>query len=163
MGDVTGVMFYYYFVCKRKLWLYQNQISMEENSQDVSIGKHIDKTSYSTARKNILINDEISIDFIKTDGTIHEVKKSRKIEKASIWQVKYYLYYLDKLGATDLKAKIDYPLLKKVEEVNLMDEDKSDLEDIIYEIQEIVSKDVWPEAIISRKCDKCAYHDICFI
>ena len=30
MGDkVTGVMVYYYFVCKRKLWFFCHQINME--------------------------------------------------------------------------------------------------------------------------------------
>lgn len=35
------------------------------------------------------------------------------MEDAGIWQVKYYLYYLQKRGVSGLKGKIDYPLLKK--------------------------------------------------
>lgn len=46
MKNITGLMIYYYFVCKRKLWYFVNEISMEQNSELVSIGKILDETSY---------------------------------------------------------------------------------------------------------------------
>ncbi len=91
---ITGLMVYYYFVCKKKLWLFGNGLEMEEESELVYMGKVIDETSYQSERKHIMINEEINIDFIENAGVIHEIKKSRKVEQASIWQVKYYLYYL---------------------------------------------------------------------
>ena len=39
---ITGIMIYYYLVCKRKLWLFYNNISMEEENELVQIGKFID-------------------------------------------------------------------------------------------------------------------------
>lgn len=159
---ISGLHIYYYFVCKRKLWLYQNNISMEDNSEDVSIGHYIDENSYADKRKHILINNEINIDFIKSDGEIHEVKKSKKLEEASTWQVKYYLYYLERHGKRGVRAKIDYPLIKEVMEVDLTDDDRKALDKIIEDIKDILSGRI-PEAIIEKKCDKCAYHDICLI
>ena len=93
---ITGIMIYYYLVCKRKLWLFYNNISMEEENELVQIGKFIDNNSYSSKRKHIMINEEINIDFVENSGVIHEIKKSRNIEEASVWQIKYYLYYLKK-------------------------------------------------------------------
>jgi len=90
---ITGVMIYYYFVCRRKLWLFHNDIAMEDENELVQIGKFIDSNSYSSERKHIMINEEINIDFAESSGVIHEIKKSRKIEDASVWQLKYYLYY----------------------------------------------------------------------
>ena len=45
---VTGIMIYYYFVCRRKLWLFHNDISMEDENELVQIGKFIDSNSYSS-------------------------------------------------------------------------------------------------------------------
>lgn len=110
---ITGIMIYYYLVCQRKLWLFYNNISMEDENELVQIGKFIDNSSYSSKRKHIMINEEINIDFVENSGVIHEIKKSRNIEEASIWQIKYYLYYLKKYGVENIQAKIDYPLLNK--------------------------------------------------
>ena len=45
--EITGVMIYYYEVCKRKLWYFYNEIQMEQGNENVEIGKHIEE------RKNI--------------------------------------------------------------------------------------------------------------
>lgn len=69
---------------------------MESSNEDVELGKLIDENSYSNDEKHINIDNVINIDFIRLDNVLHEIKKSNKIENASIWQVKYYLYYLKK-------------------------------------------------------------------
>ena len=35
---VTGNMVNYFFVCKRKLWLFQHQIGFEQTSERVQLG-----------------------------------------------------------------------------------------------------------------------------
>ena len=45
--EITGIMVYYNFVCKRKLWYFYNGITMEHTNEDVSIGKSIDEEFYS--------------------------------------------------------------------------------------------------------------------
>lgn len=45
--EISGTMFYYYFVCKRKLWFFANEIQLENENEDVIIGKLIDENSYS--------------------------------------------------------------------------------------------------------------------
>lgn len=162
-NKITGLMIYYYFVCKRKLWLFSNDISMEKENENVSLGKYLDESSYSKERKNILINNEINIDFVKREGIIHEIKKSRKIEEASIWQVKYYLYYLEKEEVRDIIAKIDYPLLKKVVEVKLEEGDRERLDKIIDEIYQTFSDNLPPKFELKNTCKKCAYQDLCRI
>ncbi len=111
---ITGVMIYYYFICKRKLWYFIHEINMESENENVMLGKLLDENSYKRDDKHINIDNVISIDFIREQKELHEIKKSRAIEEAGIWQVKYYLYYLKQRGVTEVKAKIDYPLLKKI-------------------------------------------------
>ena len=68
---ITGVMFYYYFVCHRKLWYFSHGIQMEDKNENVQIGKLIDENSYSREKKNIMIDGVINIDFIDGYKVIH--------------------------------------------------------------------------------------------
>ncbi len=161
--NITGVMIYYYFICQRKLWYFANEINMEQNSELVSIGKTIDETSYKREKKSILIDNTINIDFIKDGAVLHEVKKTKAIEEAGIWQLKYYMYYLKQKGLETLEAKIDYPLLRQTKEIVLEKEDVEIIENVIKNIQEIVTKEKPPEVIKEKICKKCSYYDLCYV
>lgn len=161
--EITGVMVYYYKVCQRKLWYFYHEIQMEQDNENVRIGKILDEETYKKDEKHINIDNIINIDFIRSQGVLHEVKKSRKIEEASIWQVKYYLYYLQKKNISGMKAKIDYPLLKKTMEVELSEEDANEMEKILAQIREIVEQNTLPELKKKAICRSCAYYDLCFI
>lgn len=160
---ISGVMAYYYKICARKLWYFCHHIAMEQNSENVAIGKILDETSYKRERKHINIDNLINIDFIQHEGVIHEVKKSKSIEEASIWQLKYYLYYLETKGITGIKGKIDYPLLRKSIEVELENEDHQLMEDMISDVNDIVNLDYPPKLSKKKICKKCAFHDLCFV
>ena len=43
---VQGVKINYYYVCKRKLWLFSKGITMEQNSSRVLSGKIVHEDSY---------------------------------------------------------------------------------------------------------------------
>ncbi len=163
MKEITGLMVYYYAVCKRKLWYFYNSIDMEQNSSNVYIGKLLDENTYKREEKHINIDNVINVDFIKKQGIIHEVKKSRKIEEASILQVKYYLYYLKQRGVEGITGKIDYPLLKESVEVILTKEDEAEIENILSEIRKMTAEDKPPVYKSKRICRSCAYFDLCGI
>ncbi len=163
MKKVTGVMVYYYFVCKRKLWYFSNNLNMESTSELVGIGKLVDETSYSRERKNILIDEVINIDFLKNWKVVHEVKKSKKIDEASKWQLKYYMWVLKNKGVQIEKGVLDYPLLRKREEVYLEEDDEYRLEHVINDIQTIITSNLPPDTINKSMCKKCAYYELCYI
>ncbi len=94
---------------------------------------------------------------------MHEVKKSKAIEEAGIWQVKYYLYYLEERGVSELKAKIDYPLIKENRTVELTEEDRIRLREIIEKIYEIQDMEQPPDSRERKICRKCACQDLCLI
>ena len=85
----------------------------------VQIGKVIDETTYSGEKKGILIDNTINIDFINNGAVLHEVKKTKSIEEAGIWQLKYYMYYLEQKGIKNIKAEIDFPLLRETKKIIL--------------------------------------------
>ena len=81
---ITGTMFYYYFVCQRKLWCFHNNISLEKDSDLVMLGNLIDETAYGREQKHILIDETVNVDFIKNWKVLHEIKKSKSLEEASV-------------------------------------------------------------------------------
>ena len=161
--DITGLMVYYYEVCKRKLWYFVNEIQLEKNNSNVILGKLLEENTYTRDEKKINIDGVINIDFIRSKKILHEIKKSNSIEPASLLQVQYYLYYLEKKGLVGLKGILDYSLLKQTVEVNLTDGDRENLDNIIIGIKEILRKESPP--ILEKKgiCKKCAYFDLCFV
>lgn len=161
--EISGMMFYYYFVCKRKLWFFANEIQMESENEDVIIGKLIDENSYSRELKHVLIDNTVNIDFIKEWKILHEVKKQKSVEEAGIWQLKYYIYFLRKRGINIEKGILDYPKLKKREEIFLTEEDKKRIEEVLLEIREIVNLKLPPKLEKLKICKKCAYFEYCYI
>lgn len=161
--NITGTMVYYYFVCERKLWYFVNAINMEQNSELVSIGKILDETSYKREKHSILIDDTINIDFVRNGAILHEVKKTKSIEEAGIWQLKYYMYYLEQRGVKNISAKIDFPLLRESKEIVLTQDDRNVLENVIKNINDIINTEKIPKTMNSKICKKCAYYDLCYV
>lgn len=126
------------------------------------LGKLLDESSYSRERKHILIDEAVNVDFIDNWKVIHEIKKSKSIEEASIWQVKYYLYFLNKRGIGVEKGILDFPLLKERRHIILEDGDIEKIEQIVDEIRQMKESKT-PDIINTKICKKCAYYEYCYI
>jgi hypothetical protein len=136
---------------------------MEHENESVLLGKLLDENTYGRDEKHITIDGVIAIDFIREHRILHEVKKSRSIEEASIWQLKYYIWYLEQRGVSDLHGQIDYPLLRQTVEVELSENDRERLRDITAEIPVICDGKIPARDPLISICRKCSYHDLCFI
>lgn len=158
----TGTQINYYFVCKRKLWLFSKDIRFENDNEYVQLGRLIDENSYKRNKKQIEIG-KIKIDFLDNKGVIHEVKKSNKIEKAHIYQVKYYILTLREMGVENVTGEIDYPKLKKKQAVTWEPGDEILFKDIFSGIQKILAMPMPPVIIKKNICKKCAYYEFCFV
>lgn len=158
--SVTGTQVNYYFVCRKKLWLFSRNISMEQSSDHVTLGKLLHETGYARKFKEIEIGS-IKIDFLEKGCEIHEIKRSRKIEKAHEYQLLYYLYYLKKLGVEG-KGVLNYPLLRKNVEVKLDGEKEAELKGVLEEIREIVASPRPPQVQKKGYCKKCSYYELCW-
>lgn len=160
---VTGNMVNYYFVCKRKLWLFQHKIAFEQTNQKVQLGNILDQTSYEDKGKHhVEIDGLINVDMIQNWQVVHEVKKSNAIEPAAVWQLKYYIYYLRKKGIKVSKGLLDYPLLKKCVDVDYTNKDQEKMEEYIKDIQKICSASKPPKPKLRPICKSCAFYEYCF-
>jgi len=136
---------------------------MEHTSELVGIGKLIDENSYDREKKNILVDEMISIDFLRDWKVIHEVKKSRKLDEASKWQLKYYIWVLRNRGVDIEKGILDYPLLKKREEIYLTNQEENELMEVLENIKSILNMGKPPSTISRSYCKKCAYYEFCYV
>lgn len=157
----TGTQINYFFICKRKLWLFTNQMEMEHSSDLVSLGKLLHESTYKRKTKEIQIGS-IKIDFLEKGCEVHEVKKSKKAEEAHKWQMLYYLYYLKKHGIENLKGFINYPLTRQVVEIELTPEKEAEVEKMLEEVREILSSKDPPKAVKIPYCKRCSYYEFCW-
>ncbi len=164
--QITGTHFNYYQICRRKLWLFANGINMEHNSDLVFDGKLIHEESYPqrSERYEELELDGIKIDYYDTKNKIvHEIKRSNKVEQAHVWQVKYYLYVLEKNGIANATGILEYPTLRKTQEVILSDVDRETILEMTEKIKGIIHSDTCPKKQPKKICESCSYYEFCNI
>ncbi len=157
----TGTEINYYFVCIRKLWFFSHNLMLEADSDLVLLGKLLHEEGYSRKFKEVSIG-RVKIDFVELGkGKIHEVKRSRRLEKAHLFQLLYYLYYLRKIGV-DVRGVLHYPLLKKTVSVELTEENVKELEGILVEMGKIAALPEPPMVEKKSFCKKCSYYELCW-
>ncbi|BBL45725.1 CRISPR-associated protein Cas4 [Nanobdella aerobiophila] len=162
---MKGNYIYYFIICPRKLWFYHHKITMEHESDLVLIGKYIElfyKEKYKYQKK--LIIEDISPDIMKRYRDfvlIYEIKKSSSFKEASLWQLKYYLYYLNRKGL-NVKGKLIIPEESKEEYIELSKEDEKKIEEMVKNIKEILKSDKPPKVIKKQYCKYCSYRMICW-
>lgn len=165
-GLFTGTQVNYYIICTTKLWLFAHHITMESGSDLVAMGRFIHETSYEREKKDVIVDNRIGIDFIKTGDTItvHEVKKSRKLERAHRYQLLYYIYYLMTVkGLPKVDGVLDYPESRERVHVELTDAARIELEEILSAIPGIISLPSPPQPEKKTYCRKCAYMEFCWV
>lgn len=165
MKLITGTHFNYYQICRRKLWLFANGIGMEHTSDLVYEGKLIHEESYPQRSKKY---EEIEMDGIKVDyydaknKIIHEIKKSDKVERAHEWQLKYYIYVFERNGIEGVKGVLEYPALRKKDEIMLSEVDREKLKEMEKEITNIIENENCPPREKKKICKNCSYYDFCY-
>lgn len=163
--NINGTIINYYFHCKRQCYLHGNRLNMEDNSEQVKIGKAIHEER--AENKN---NTEIAIDNIRLDKLtkeyLTEVKKSDADAEAAKWQLLYYLKVLKTKGVIR-KGKLEFAEKnkkdKKIIIIELTDEIEKELDKYIDEIEQLLNQDRIPECINKSTCKKCAYYEYCYI
>lgn len=161
---ITGTVINYYFHCKRKCYLFFNRINLEDNSEDVKIGKILHEIKSLDENNTEIKLENISIDKI-TDKYVVELKKSDSNIEAARMQVLLYLNKLEEKG-----IKRDGKLIfnernnkEKVDIIKLNNETKMELNNCIKEIENLLSSEVVPEAKLIKGCKKCAYYEYCYL
>lgn len=162
---INGTLINYYFHCKRQFWLHGNRINLEDNSEDVRIGKILHELK-SEGKKNTEISiDNVKIDKI-TDEYLVEIKKSDADIEAVNWQAILYLKILKDKGI-ERKGKIEFEEKnkqnKKILYVELTEELEKELEKLKIDMEKLMESEMPPKIYEVKKCKKCAYYEYCYV
>lgn len=161
---VNGTLINYYFHCKRQCYFHGNRLNLEDNSENVSMGKALHE------ERNKGDNTEIEIENIKIDKLtkeyLTEVKKSDADVEASKWQLLYYLKVLKNKGI-ERKGKLEFieknKTKKKTLTFELTEENEKKLDEVISDIEKLILEEDIPKLLNEPKCKKCAYYEYCYI
>jgi len=160
---LTGTVVNYYTHCKRQCWLFYHNLNLEDNSEDVRIGKILHELKKDE-------KSEVALDGIKLDKLtseyVTEIKKSDADLAAATAQLEYYLVVLYDKG---IKRKGRLECLEKnkqgrsIHTVNLTEEDIEEHRKYYRQIEDFLSTGAPPSPVLRRICKKCAYYEYCFI
>lgn len=162
---INGTLINYYFHCKRQCYLHGNRLNLEDNSENVKIGKAIHEERSERGKNTEITIDNIKLDKLTTEYLV-EVKKSDADVTAATWQLMYYLKVLKSKGI-ERKGKLEFieknKSDKKIVIIELDEENEINLDKYVKEIEELISNDKIPEILNKGKCKKCAYYEYCYI
>ena len=160
---ITGTAINYLYICKRKLWFFQNHLEMEHTSEYVDIGQLLHEDTYPREkRREWLIDGMVRIDFVDKDGILHDIKSGPAMETAHVMQLCYYLYLLKQKGVTDRKGVINYPRQRRTTEVELTVDRERELETAIEKVTQIAALPTPPHADYMKICKSCSYQELCW-
>lgn len=161
---ITGTIINYYFHCKRQCYLFYNRINLEDNSEDVKIGKILHEIKALDENNTEIKIENISVDKI-TDKYVVELKKSDADIKAAKMQVLLYLKKLDDKGIKR-EGKLVFSERnnkEKVDIITLSDKTKLELNNCIKDIEYLLNSSTVPEPKLIKGCKKCAYYEYCYL
>ncbi|MGA1871090.1 MAG: CRISPR-associated protein Cas4 [bacterium] len=162
---INPAIFNAFNICPRQAWLMSRQMTADQESSYLGIGRLIDQSSFQRAKKKVYLADMgAMIDMVtRKDGKFYvaEIKKSSATLETGIFQLKYYLYLLHRKSIT-VKGLIKIPKEKKSMEVELREEDISLIEKKLDSLEIILCADLPPKAIRLKICPKCGHFEFCW-
>lgn len=160
---INGTLIWYYYICRREVWLMGHQIIPDQENDHILIGKSIAEHSYAREKKEIAV-DNIKIDVLERVGgklCISEVKKSSRYKKSAKMQLLFYLKKLKERGV-EAKGELRFPLEKFCEEIFLDETSERELGLVEQEIMDILSMERPPLPEKQKFCSNCAYAEFCW-
>ncbi|CAM2995404.1 Dna2/Cas4 domain-containing protein [Paenibacillus sediminis] len=109
--SIRGIEMNYYAICRRKLWLFNRGLGLEQGNDRVTEGAVLHEQAYGRLDKEWNITEDAVVDAVE-DEWIREVKISSRMEYADRLQMMYYLYLLKERGI-EKKGLLSYPKEKK--------------------------------------------------
>jgi CRISPR-associated exonuclease Cas4 len=162
--NVSGTLIWYYYICKREVWLISHQLTPDQENTNIAIGRIIDATSYSREKKQLAVGASKMDIYRLADGKliIGEVKKSSKYRGSARMQLGFYLKELAARGI-EATGELRFPEEKTRELVELDEELKSELEFVERDILRIVYQVQPPTPVKNKYCRNCAYAEFCWV
>ena len=163
---ITGTIINYYFHCKRQCYLFANRINLEDNSEDVRVGRVLHAIKAKDGNNTEIKYENMVLDKV-TSKYIEEYKKSDADTEAAKMQLLFYLKNLKDKGIIK-EGKLIYNEKNKKEnnkaEIIKLDElNLKKLENCMEQIKTLINQKDVPEVEKENKCKRCAYYEYCYL
>ena len=164
MQEITigGTLIWYYYICKREVWLIGHGIEPEQDSDYIALGRHIHEIFYCRRKRELTIDNTIKIDILPGRRVIGEIKKSSRYLESARMQVAFYLYYMKKEKGVPMEGFLLIPEERRRIKVSLTPELEEEIERAVEDIERILSMERPPPAVKIPYCRRCAYRSMCW-
>lgn len=161
--QVTGTLIWYYYICKREVWLMAHHLIPDQDQENLLMGKIIGENSYPRDKKEINLGNA-KLDLIRTEKgelVVGEVKKSSRFIESASKQLLFYLLQLREMG---IQARGELLIPEEKEKLEILLDSNTELEirQAMQDIERIVDMDKPPEAVKIKCCRNCAYSEFCW-
>ena len=142
---ITGTIVNYYFHCKRQCYLFANRINLEDNSEDVRIGRVLHEIKAKDGKNTEIKYENMVLDKISSKY-IEEYKKSDSDTEAACMQLLFYLKNLKEKGITK-EGKLIYEeknkkTTRKTEIIKLDKQNLEKLNKCMEKIEELINQQI---------------------
>lgn len=161
--QVTGTLIWYYYICKRQVWLMAHSLTPDQDNENILLGRVIGEYSYPRDKKEVDLGN-VKIDLVRSEKgqlVIGEVKKSSRFITSATKQLQYYLLQIEKMGIT-ARGELFIPEERQRFEVVLDEEARLKLQKAQEDIIEIINQALPPPAQKIQLCRPCAYAEFCW-
>ena len=160
---VSGTLVWYYYICRRQVWLISHQLTPDAEDPNLFLGRLIDETSYAREKKELVVGSS-KVDVYRFAGErllVGEVKKSSRYRNSARMQLAFYLKELAEHGV-EAEGELRFPVEKTRETVVLDPPTVAELEKAEEEILSLIEQEKPPPPEKNRFCRPCAYAEFCW-
>ena len=114
---VTGTLIWYYYICKRQVWLMAHNLEPDQEDENIKIGRLITETAYVREKKETDIVTG-KFDVLRNEGgniVVGEIKKSSRFIESAGKQLLFYLWQLKEMGIEARGELLIHEEKKKIE------------------------------------------------
>lgn len=161
--EVNGTLIWYYYICKRQVWLMAHALNPDQEDENIVQGRAIGEFSYPRDKKELDLGN-VKIDLVRREKDqliIGEIKKSSRFITSATRQLQYYLLQMEQMGIK-VRGELFMPEERKRLEVTLNDEERQELYEAEKDIINIVNQPLPPAAKKIKLCRNCAYAEFCW-
>jgi len=161
--QVNGTLIWYYYICKRQVWLMAHALTPDQEDINIQQGRAIHEFSYPRDKKEMNLGN-VKIDIVRTEKgqiVVGEIKKSSRFLNSATRQLQYYLWQLEKMGIS-ARGELLIPEERQRFEVLLDNEAKQELMEVELAIVDIANQNLPPPPQKTNLCRPCAYAEFCW-
>lgn len=161
--EVNGTLIWYYYICKRQVWLMAHALTPDQEDDNISQGRSIHEFSYPRDKKELNLGN-VKIDLVRSEKgqlIIGEIKKSSRFITSATRQLQFYLWQIEQMGI-NARGELFIPEERQRIEVVLDESARLELKAAEKDINDIVSKASPPPTQKIKWCKSCAYAEFCW-